>query len=64
MATKVNTIRLQVGERIEAFEVEHAERILRMSNNGGWHIADDEKVELTKNGFRPRKDKGGYRKTS
>ena len=64
MAPKVNTIRLQVGERIEAFEVEHAERILRMSNNGGWHIADDEKVELTKNGFRPRKDKGGDRKTS
>lgn len=64
MATKVNTIRLQVGERIEAFEVEHAERILRMRNNGGWHIADDEKVELTKNGFRPRKDKGGDRKAS
>ena len=64
MATKVNTIRLQVGERIEAFEAEHAERILRMSNNGGWHIADDEKVELTKNGFRPRKDKGRDRKTS
>ena len=64
MATKVNTIRLQVGERIEAFEVEHAERILRMRNNGGWHIADDEKVELTKNGLRLRKDKGGYRKAS
>lgn len=44
MATKVNTIRLQVGGRIESFEIEHAERILRMRNNGGWHIADDEKV--------------------
>ena len=64
MATKVNTIRLQVGERIEAFEVEHAERILRMRNNGGWHIADDEKVELTKNGKKKKKDKGGDRKTS
>ena len=64
MATMVNTILVQVGERIEAVEVEHAERIRRMSNNGGWHIADDEKVELTKNGFRPRKDKGGDRKTS
>ena len=63
MDAKINTIRLQVGERIETFEVEHAERILRMSNNGGWHIAD-EKVELTKNGFRPRKNKGGDRKTS
>ena len=64
MATKVNTIRLQVGERIEAFEVEHAERILLMSNNFVFYIAYDEKVELTKNGFRPRKDKGGDRKTS
>lgn len=57
MATKVTTIRLQVGERIEAFEVEHAERLLRMSNNGGWRVADDEKVEFTENGFRPRKNK-------
>jgi len=59
MGSKVTTIRLQVGSRIEAFEAEHAERLLRMSNNGGWHIADDEKVELTQNGFRPRKSKGG-----
>lgn len=56
MATKVNTIRLQVGGRIESFEIEHAERILRMRNNGGWRIADDEKVEFTKNGFRPKKN--------
>ncbi|MGI6078477.1 MAG: hypothetical protein ACOYCB_10030 [Fastidiosipilaceae bacterium] len=28
-----------------------------MPNNGGWHIADDEKVELTENGFKPRKHK-------
>ena len=56
MATKVNTIRLQVGGRIESFEIEHAERILRMRNNGGWHIADGEKVEFTKNGFRPKKN--------
>ena len=56
MATKVNTIRLQVGGRIESFEIEHAERILRMRNNGGWHIDDDEKVEFTKNGFRPKKN--------
>ena len=56
MATKVNTMRLQGGGRIESFEIEHAERIVRMRNNGGWHIADDEKVEFTKNGFRPKKN--------
>ena len=57
MGAKVSTIRLQVGERIETFEAEHAERLLRMPNNGGWKIAEDEKVELTENGFRPIKHK-------
>lgn len=52
MGAKVTTIRLQAGSRIEAFDAEHAERLLRMPNNGGWHIAEDEKVELTENGFR------------
>ena len=59
MTTKVTTVRLQAGSRIESFEAEHAERLLRMSNNGGWHIAEDEQVELTDNGFRPRKNKRG-----
>jgi hypothetical protein len=59
MGAKVSTIRLQVGERIETFGAEHAERLLRMPNNGGWKIADDEKVELTENGFRPIKHKKG-----
>lgn len=57
MGSKVTTIRLQVGSRIEAFEAEHAERLLRMPNNGGWHIADDENKELTENGFRTIKNK-------
>lgn len=26
--------------RQESFRVEHAERILRLSNNGGWRLAD------------------------
>lgn len=52
MGAKVSTIRLQVGERIETFEAEHAERLLRMPNNGGWHIAKGENKELTENGFR------------
>lgn len=57
MATKITEVRLQVGDRIRTFDAEHAERLLRYPDNGGWHIADDEKVELTENGFRPRKDK-------
>lgn len=59
MANKGTMVRLQVGSRIQAFNAEHAERLLRMSNNGGWHIADDENLELTKNGFRPKKTKRG-----
>jgi hypothetical protein len=57
MASKVTTVRLRAGEIEREFEVGHAERLLRMPNNGGWHIADDEKVELTENGFKPRKHK-------
>jgi hypothetical protein len=57
MASKITSVRLQVGDRIETFEVEHAERLLRYPDNGGWRIADDEKVELTENGFRPKKDR-------
>lgn len=57
MGVKVSTIRLQAGSRIATFEAEHAERLLRMPNNGGWKIAKDEKVELTENGFRPIKHK-------
>ncbi len=60
MGAKVSTVRLQVGDRIEVFGVEHAERLLRMPNNGGWRIADDENKELTENGFRTiRNRKGG-----
>lgn len=59
MNAKVSTVRLQAGDRIETFGVENAARLLRMPNNGGWHIADGEKYELTENGFRPIKDTEG-----
>ena len=57
MASKITSVRLQVRDEVRVFEVEHAERLLRLPDNGGWHIADDEKVELTENGFRPLKDR-------
>lgn len=63
MSAKVTTIRLQAGDRVESFGVEHAERLLRMPNNGGWHIAEGENIELTENGFRPIKHSKGDRKT-
>ena len=57
MASKITSVRLQVRDEVREFEVEHAERLLGLPDNGGWHIADDEKVELTENGFRPLKDR-------
>lgn len=63
MGAKGTTIRLQVGERIETFGVEHAERLLRMPNNGGWRIADGENKELTENGFRTIKHNKGDRES-
>lgn len=44
--------------RTQAFECEHAARLLRM-NNSGWILSPGEKVEWTGNGFRPRKNKKG-----
>lgn len=57
MAAKVTSVRLTAGDRTEAFEISHAERLLSMENNGGWKVAEDEKLVWTKDGFRPVKDK-------
>lgn len=56
---KTTSVRLQVGSRIETFEIEHAERLLRMPNNGGWKIAKGEKLILTENGFKPIRHREG-----
>lgn len=59
MASKVTMVRLSADGRTRSFEVSHAERLLRMPNNGGWHIAKGENVVLTENGFKSIKDKRG-----
>lgn len=41
MSKRVNSVILQCGERREEFEVNHAERILRMPDNGGWQLPED-----------------------
>ncbi len=58
MAAKVSYVRLTAGERTEVFEMEHAENIMRLPNTR-WRVADDEKVEWTENGFRPKKNREG-----
>ncbi|MGL5913122.1 MAG: hypothetical protein ACRCZB_03070 [Bacteroidales bacterium] len=36
------------------FELCHAERLLRMPNNGGWHLPSDSEFELTEYGIKYR----------
>jgi hypothetical protein len=39
------------------FDADHAERLLLMKNNGGWHLPSDSKFEFDKeNGIRYRRD--------
>ena len=39
------------------FAVEHAERLLRMPNNGGWVLPEDSPFVLTSDGLRPKSNK-------
>lgn len=49
MARKAKTIRLEAATQSRDFDMAHAERLLRMANNGGWRIAESEPYEF-KNG--------------
>lgn len=40
-------VTLVTGERAQMFEVEHAERILRMNPNGGWQLPANSPFEFT-----------------
>lgn len=55
-ATKVVLECEKLGVKKE-FDVDHAERLLLMKNNGGWHLPSDSKFEFDKeNGIRYRRD--------
>lgn len=45
----------------QEFGLEHAERILNMSNNGGWELADSNFIH-EQDGNIKRKSKGGNQK--
>lgn len=57
------TVSLIVGDKKEEFEFEHAERILMMPNNGGWHLPEDSPYELTDHGLDNRGNKGPGKKS-
>lgn len=63
MSKKVTSVILQHGDIQKEFELTHAERILRMPNNGGWQLPEDSKFEITEeNGLKYRTDPGTGKK--
>lgn len=40
-STKVVLVNTAAGKTTQEFEINHAERILRMPNNGGWELPED-----------------------
>ena len=46
MAAKTTTVALVVGGTTREFEFGHAERLLRMPKNGGWHLPENSKFEF------------------
>lgn len=57
--TRISEIELQVGDKVQTFEISHAERLLRMTNNGGWEIPEGSIYKFNaKNGTIFRSDKG------
>tara|TARA_R110000851_G_scaffold322550_2_gene488676 strand:+ start:5734 stop:5931 length:198 start_codon:yes stop_codon:yes gene_type:complete len=58
MGTKrVKTVELQIGDKKESFEINHAERILKMPNNGGWKLPTDSKYIFDTNGLTVKSNK-------
>ena len=57
MNAKTTTVTLVANGVTREFEISHAERLLRMPNNGGWHLPENSKFEFVNNGLRRRQDK-------
>ena len=61
---RTNMVTLQVGETKQDFEINHAERILRMPNNGGWELPIDSNYIMDKtNGLTVKRNKGAGKKS-
>lgn len=57
MNAKTTTVTLCANGVTLEFEISHAERLLNMPNNGGWHLPENSKFEYVNNGLRRRQDK-------
>lgn len=58
---KKTTVVLQTADgTTETFEINHAERILRLANNGGWSLPENSPFKFDRtNGIEIRGTKGG-----
>lgn len=59
MNAKTTTVTLVANGVTREFEFSHAERLLRMPNNGGWKLPDNSKYEFVDYALRRRQDKKG-----
>lgn len=60
---RTNKVILQVGDKKQAFEINHAERILRMPDNGGWHLPEESNYEMDPhNGLTTKRNTGAAKK--
>lgn len=46
MGAKRTSVTLVAGQMQQEFEFSHAERLLRMRMNGGWHLPEGSKFEF------------------
>jgi len=61
---RTNRVVLQVGDKRQEFEINHAERILRMPDNGGWNLPDDSNYLMDEvNGLTSKRNKGKDKKS-
>lgn len=64
MQERIKKVVLEAGEVRREFEITHAERLLRMPNNGGWHFPQDSDFEITEqNGIELRRNKESNKKS-
>jgi hypothetical protein len=58
-----NVVTLECEGRKQDFEINHAERILRMKNNGGWKLPEDSNLKLDRaNGLVSKRNKRDIKK--
>lgn len=64
-ATVLLEVKVGEAKKTTEFEINHAERILRMPKNGGWQLPEGSPYQLDKkNGFIRRENKRATKKSN